>query len=63
MLRTALMLVVLMLAGTAHAEMPDLAGAKLEVEGVCEGKYAKFPCRVYDKNGVQYVVFRDEEEL
>ncbi len=62
-IRTALVALVLLFAGAAYAEKPDITGATF-VNGVnCVADGRLTPCMVYEKQGVRYRIFRDDEEF
>lgn len=61
-IRTALVALALAVAGAAHAEKPDLTGAVFVLAGNCRTEGQATPCAIYEKKGVQYMVFRDYDD-
>jgi hypothetical protein len=58
-----LVMAMLLLAGAAHAEKPDLSGAKLVLMGECRMQGVAVPCALYQKEEVRYVILRDDDQV
>jgi len=61
--RGLLIVIAVLGAAAAHAERPDLTGAALVAHGICRMQREPIPCAIYEKNGVRYAVFRDDDEM
>jgi hypothetical protein len=62
-IRNCLIALALLLSfvGGASAQKPDLSGATLILNGFCPSEFGVFPCSLYEKQGVRYIIYRDNE--
>lgn len=57
-----IVIIAFLLAGTTYAEKPDLTDAVLMHYGICYMQSDWIPCEIYEKQGVQYMVIRDDDQ-
>ncbi|GEM_PF-6216650 len=61
--RTLISALALLVATATYAQRPDLQDAKFVQEGVCHLLIVVSPCAVYEKEGAQYIVYRNQGEV